>query len=73
MYHGDARTTFVKQADGTYTNGTVPAFRGAQIMVDGYGTRTLRYKDGRTVMLTGNIGVTSRRARTTASGGPSVW
>jgi RHS repeat-associated protein len=53
--HGDTRTTFVKQADGSYTNATVPAFRGARITVDGVGNRTLRYKDGRTVSFTGEI------------------
>jgi RHS repeat-associated protein len=57
VYHGDARTTFVKQADGSYTNETVPAFRGARITVDGVGNRTLRYKDGRTVTFTGDIAI----------------
>jgi uncharacterized protein DUF6531 len=55
VYHGDTRTTFVKQADGSYTNSTVPALRGARITVDGVGNRTLRYKDGRTVAFTGEI------------------
>jgi hypothetical protein len=65
VYHGDARTTFIKQADGSYTNDTVPAFRGARITVDGVGNRTLRYKDGRTVTFTGDIG-TSNVGRQTA-------
>src|SRR4029077_14275475 len=54
VYHHDARTTFVKQADGSYTNSTVPAFRGARITGDAYAGRTLRYKDGRTVTFTGD-------------------
>jgi RHS repeat-associated protein len=55
VYHGNTRATFVKQADGTYTNETVPTFRGATITVDGAGNRTLRYKDGRTVTFTPDI------------------
>ena len=49
VYHGDARTTFVQQPDGTYTNDTVPAFRGARITVNADGSRTLRDKGGRSV------------------------
>jgi YD repeat-containing protein len=67
VYHGDTRTTFVKQVDGSYTNGTVPAFRGARITVDGVGNRTLRYKDGRTVSFTGEIYPTTVGLQTAVS------
>ena len=50
VYHGDARTAFVQQPDGKYTNATVPAFRGARITLNSDGTRTLRDKDGRSVI-----------------------
>ena len=69
VYHADARTTFLKQADGTYTNQAVPAFRGARITGDAYGTRTLRYKDGRTVTFTGTV-VGLQMAVTDANGNP---
>jgi YD repeat-containing protein len=49
VYHGNARTAFVQQADGTFVNTTVPAFRGAKITLNGDGTRTLRYKTGESV------------------------
>ena len=47
----------MQQGDGSYTNGTVPAFRGARITVGAGGTRTLRYKDGRTVTFTSDLGI----------------
>src|SRR5207244_12346263 len=52
VYSGVAHTDFTLQADGTYRNTTVPAFRGAVLTINGDGTRTLRYKDGRTLTFT---------------------
>jgi RHS repeat-associated protein len=49
IYAGNAATTFLKQADGTYTNTTVPAFRGARLTINPDTTRTLRFKDGRRI------------------------
>jgi RHS repeat-associated protein len=49
VYGAGARTTFIQQADGSFTNGAVPAFRGVTLRMNADGTRTLRYKDGRTV------------------------
>ncbi|OLD62965.1 MAG: hypothetical protein AUI47_10710 [Acidobacteria bacterium 13_1_40CM_2_68_5] len=49
VYRGNARTQFVRQPSGVFTNTTVPAFRGATITINADGTRTLRYKDGQTV------------------------
>src|SRR5207244_5957860 len=50
VYHGDARTDFVQQPDLSYTNSTVPAFRGTTITYDtSTGTRVMRDKTGRTV------------------------
>jgi hypothetical protein len=46
VYRGGARTPFARQADGTFTTSTVPAFRGARFTVNPDGTRTLRFKDG---------------------------
>ncbi len=57
VYHGDTRADFVKQPDGSYTNATVPAFLGARITDNANGTRTLRYKDGRTATYTINFGM----------------
>ena len=50
VYRGNARTPFAKQADGTFTNATIPAFRGTTITVNGDGTRTMRQKDGSTII-----------------------
>jgi RHS repeat-associated protein len=50
FYRGNARTTFTKQADGTFTAATIPAFRGTTITVNGDGTRTMRRKDGSTIV-----------------------
>ncbi len=50
VYRGNARTAFTKQADGTFTNGTIPAFRGTTITVNADGTRTMRWKDGSTIV-----------------------
>src|SRR5207249_150069 len=52
VYHGDARTDFVRQPDGTFTNSTVPAFRGTTITRNADDTRTMRDKHGRTVRFT---------------------
>jgi YD repeat-containing protein len=49
VYSAGARTQFVQQADGSFTNTAVPAFRGVTIRINADSTRTLRYKDGRTV------------------------
>jgi RHS repeat-associated protein len=50
IYRGNARTTFTKQANGTFTNATVPAFRGTTITLNADGTRTIRSKDGSTIV-----------------------
>src|SRR5262249_66762 len=52
----NARTPFVKQGDGSYTNSTVPMFRGARITVAGNGARRLRDKDGRAGAFPGGLG-----------------
>jgi len=50
VYHGDARTDFVQQPDGSYMNTTVPAFRGTTITYDSStGTRVMRDKHGRSI------------------------
>jgi RHS repeat-associated protein len=49
VYEFGGRTDFTRQPDGTFTNATVPAFRGATITMNPNGTRTLRYKEGRAV------------------------
>jgi YD repeat-containing protein len=50
IYRGNARTVFTKQANGTFTNATVPAFRGTTITLNADGTRTIRSKDGSTIV-----------------------
>jgi RHS repeat-associated protein len=50
VYRANARTEFIKQADGTFTNGTIPAFRGTTITLNADGTRTMRRKDGSTTV-----------------------
>ena len=50
IYRGNARTAFTKQANGTFTNATIPAFRGTTIIVNADGTRTMRSKDGSTIV-----------------------
>jgi hypothetical protein len=37
VYRGNARTAFTKQADGTFTNTSIPAFRGTTITVNADG------------------------------------
>lgn len=46
VYQGNARTQFFRQPDGSYRNATVPAFRGARILVNPDGTRMLLWKGG---------------------------
>src|SRR4030042_744745 len=43
IYAGNAMTTFLKQPDGTYTNSTVPAFRGARLREPSGRALTLAY------------------------------
>src|SRR5688572_12774678 len=47
VYHGSARTQFFLQTDGSYSNNTVPAFRGARITINSAtGVRVLRHRNG---------------------------
>jgi YD repeat-containing protein len=50
VYRGNARTAFTQQANGAFTNATIPAFRGTTITVNADGTRTMRGKDGSTIV-----------------------
>src|SRR5206468_1847892 len=69
VYHGDARTDFVRQPDGTFTNSTVPAFRGTTITRNADDTRTMRDKHGRTVRFTSaSFGVAVPTAMVDANG-----
>jgi YD repeat-containing protein len=63
VYRGNARTAFTKQADGTFTNATIPAFRGTTITVNPDGTRTMRRKDGSTIVFSTQGLQASRRDR----------
>jgi sugar lactone lactonase YvrE len=49
VYGAKARTVFVQQPDGSFTNTTVPALRGTTITAHADGTYTLREKDGGTI------------------------
>jgi RHS repeat-associated protein len=52
VYANGTRSQFVQQPNGTYTNTTVPAFRGVTITSNADSTRTLRFRDGRTITFT---------------------
>ncbi len=43
----DGRARFAINADGTFSNDTVPSFKGAVLTIGGGSVRTLRFKDGR--------------------------
>ena len=45
---GNSRFAFVQQPNGTFANTTYPDFAGAVLAVQGDGSHTLRFKDGRT-------------------------
>jgi RHS repeat-associated protein len=62
LYRGNARAAFTQQADGTFTNTTIPAFRGTTITINADGTRTMRRKDGSTIVFTQGL-QTSRSDR----------
>jgi len=63
VYRGNARTAFTKQADGTFTNATIPAFRGTTITVNADGTRTMRQRDGSAIVFNTQGLQASRRDR----------
>jgi len=63
IYRGNARTAFTKQANGTFTNATVPAFRGTTVTVNADGTRTMRWKDGLAIVFNAQGLQVSRRDR----------
>lgn len=44
----NTRVPFARTPDGSFINETFPEFRGAKILVNPDGTRTLRFKDGST-------------------------
>ena len=63
VYRSNARTTFTKQADGTFANAMIPAFRGTTITINADGTRTMRQKDGSTIVFNTQGLQVSRRDR----------
>jgi RHS repeat-associated protein len=55
VYRGNAQTQFLLQPDGSFTNNTIPAFKGARIVVNSDGNRTLRLRDGTSLTFSNSL------------------